>query len=74
MEDEWAVAARSRVRQDLGGESVEYPGRTALCPKGHARVVPTRFSRSMFPLRCHECGRDYVFREPLPPERERPRS
>jgi hypothetical protein len=61
---EWVVAARSRLQQQLGTESVEYPGRLATCPKGHVRALPSRFSRREFPLRCHTCRRDYTFREP----------
>jgi len=71
--EEWTLVARSRLRQELGGESFEYPGRTAICPRGHVRVLPTRFSRSEFPLRCHECGRDYQFREQTSPDVEGPR-
>lgn len=61
---EWLVAAASRLRHDVSGAAVEYPGRLATCPGGHVRVLPTRFSRSEFDLRCDACGRSYVFREP----------
>lgn len=64
MSEQWLVAAQSRLRQEIGGEAVEYPGRLATCPRGHVRVLPSRFSRSEFELRCHECRRSYVFREP----------
>jgi hypothetical protein len=61
---EWLVAAQSRLRQDVAGQTVEYPGRLATCPRGHVRVLPTRFSRAEFKLSCEECRRAYVFREP----------
>lgn len=62
---EWRIAAQSRLQQDVeSGEAIEYPGRLAACPKGHVRALPTRFSRREFPLRCHVCRRDYLFREP----------
>jgi hypothetical protein len=61
--EEWRVAAMSRLRQEVQGEALEYPGRLAACPHGHTREIPTRFSRSEFPLRCAECGRAYIFRE-----------
>ena len=64
MAEEWLIAAQSRLRQEVGGESVEYPGRLATCPRGHVRVLPTRFSKAEFELRCHECRRDYLFRDP----------
>jgi hypothetical protein len=63
QKNEWVVAARSRLRHAVDGTAVEYPGRLATCPKGHVRVLPTRFSRSEFELRCEECGRNYPFRE-----------
>ena len=62
-EAQWRIAAVSRLQQDIGGESVEYPGRLATCPKGHVRVLPTRFSKAEFELRCAECKRTYPFRE-----------
>jgi hypothetical protein len=64
MQKEWQVAARSRLQQEVGGESLDYPGRIALCPRGHARVIPTRFNRSEFELQCTECKCSYRFREP----------
>jgi hypothetical protein len=60
---EWQIAAVSRLQQDVGGQEVDYPGRMATCPRGHVRVLPTRFSRSEFELKCEECGRSYTFRE-----------
>jgi hypothetical protein len=59
----WIVAASSRLQNELGGASVEYPGRVATCPRGHVRVLPTRFSRAEFLLSCEHCGRSYLFRE-----------
>lgn len=59
----WTVAALSRLQHEVSGTSVEYPGRLATCPKGHVRVLPTRFSRTEFDLRCNECGRAYPFRD-----------
>jgi hypothetical protein len=61
---EWLVAAASRLRHDVNGALVEYPGRLATCPRGHVRALPTRFSRSEFELHCAACGRTYLFREP----------
>jgi len=63
MAEEWLVAARSRLKQAVGGEEVEYPGRLATCPRGHVRVLPSRFSQPEFELTCHECRRKYLFRE-----------
>ena len=61
---EWQVGAVARQRELRAGADMEYPGRVAVCPRGHARVLPSRFSRKEFDLRCHECGRSYLFREP----------
>jgi hypothetical protein len=61
-EAEWVVAARSRLRQQKEDAALEYPGVLARCPRGHVRALPSRFSRPEFPLRCHECRRDYLFR------------
>jgi hypothetical protein len=61
---DWVIAARSRLQQQIGGAELSYPGRLATCPRGHVRVLPTRFSRREFMLRCDECGRSYSFREP----------
>jgi hypothetical protein len=61
---EWVVAAVSRLQQEVAGAEVYYPGRLATCPRGHVRVLPTRFSRREFDLRCVECGCSYRFREP----------
>jgi hypothetical protein len=60
---EWTVAALSRLRSEVEGGSMEYPGRLATCPRGHVRTLPTRFSRAEFELRCDNCGRSYRFRE-----------
>ena len=62
-DQEWKIGAVSRLQQQVGGESLDYPGRIAVCPRGHARLIPTRFSRAEFELRCAECRRSYVFRE-----------
>ena len=62
-EAQWRVGAASRQVQAREGAELEYPGRTATCPRGHSRVLPTRFSRAEFQLRCHDCGRSYTFRE-----------
>lgn len=62
-EQEWKIGAVSRQQQQVGGESLDYPGRIAVCPRGHARMIPTRFSRVEFELRCEACRRSYVFRE-----------
>ena len=66
QQEEWKVAAVSRQRQELAGESLDYPGRLALCPRGHARLIPTRFSRAEFELHCAQCRRSYRFREAVP--------
>lgn len=60
---EWTVAAQSRVQQQLEDAALEYPALLATCPHGHVRALPTRFSRTEFPLRCHTCRRDYLFRD-----------
>jgi hypothetical protein len=60
---EWVIAALSRLQQQVGGTQVDYPGRLATCPRGHIRVLPSRFSRSEFELRCTECRTGYTFRE-----------
>lgn len=61
---EWVVAAQSRLQQQRGGAELDYPGRLATCPRGHVRILPTRFSRREFMLQCGECGCSYAFREP----------
>jgi hypothetical protein len=63
LKAEWRVAASSRLRSEVDGAEVEYPGRLATCPRGHVRPLPTRFSRAEFELRCELCGRSYLFRE-----------
>jgi hypothetical protein len=60
----WVIAAESRLQHAVEGATMEYPGRLATCPKGHIRVLPTRFSRDRFDLRCEECRRNYTFTEP----------
>jgi hypothetical protein len=62
-EGQWRIAAVSRLQEDKGGESIEYPGRLATCPRGHVRVLPTRFSKREFELKCGECKRNYLFVE-----------
>ena len=61
---EWRVGAVGRQHEDRAGTEVEYPGRPAMCPRGHVRMLPSRFSKKEFELRCHECKRAYLFREP----------
>lgn len=71
-EDVWRVAALSRLQHHVAGTAVEYPGRLATCPRGHVRVLPSRFSRTEFQLRCDQCGRSYRFTEgsdAVPPAR-----
>jgi hypothetical protein len=63
MDEEWTIAAQSRLTQQVGGAALEYPGLLATCPRGHVRALPTRFSRREFPLRCHACNREYLFRD-----------
>jgi hypothetical protein len=63
VDGKWTIAAQSRVTQQLGEAALEYPALLATCPQGHVRALPTRFSRRDFPLRCHACERDYLFRD-----------
>ena len=63
MEGEWTVGAQSRLKQQLDEAPLEYPALLASCPRGHVRPLPTRFSRREFPLKCHVCKRDYMFRD-----------
>jgi hypothetical protein len=55
----WSVQAISRVRDARDGQTVEYPARLAVCPRGHVRSLPTRFDRPVTELRCESCGRSY---------------
>jgi hypothetical protein len=59
----WTVMSAARLQQEMGGEAVDYPVRLAVCPKGHARSIPTRFSRAQFELKCPTCKRAYPFDE-----------
>jgi hypothetical protein len=55
----WSVQAVSRIRDARDGQTVEYPARLAVCPRGHVRSLPTRFDRPVAELRCEPCGRVY---------------
>ena len=57
-EREWRVQAR-RFQEDRDGQMLEYPGRVAICPRGHMRSIPTRFDQPVVQLRCAECGTSY---------------
>jgi hypothetical protein len=57
---EWRVQAISRVRDARDGQTVEYPARLAVCPRGHVRSLPTRFDRPVLELRCEGCNRSYA--------------
>ena len=59
-DDEWQVLSAGRITDERGGQNVEYPARTAECPYGHRRLIPTRFSGDKVELTCRECGRAYV--------------
>lgn len=63
MDGEWTIAAQSRLTHQVDNAALEYPALLATCPRGHVRTLPTRFSRREFPLRCHVCKRDYLFRD-----------
>lgn len=63
-DDEWQVLSAARVNDERGGQSVEYPARTAECPYGHRRVIPTRFAGDAVMLTCRECGRSYRLGSP----------
>ena len=56
---EWKVQAVSRIRDARDGQTVEYPARLAVCPIGHVRSLPTRFSQPVTSLRCEGCDRSY---------------
>jgi hypothetical protein len=58
-DDEWEIRAAARVALEREGQSLDYPSRTAECPAGHRRPIPTRFDRSVVELRCRECDRAY---------------
>jgi hypothetical protein len=55
----WSVQAISRIQDARDGQTVEYPARLAVCPRGHVRSLPTRFSRPVLSLRCEACDRSY---------------
>ncbi|HSJ26438.1 MAG TPA: hypothetical protein VK929_17290 [Longimicrobiales bacterium] len=59
---QWMIAAQSRLQQQVGGAELTYPGQLATCPRGHVRVLPTRFSQPEFMLWCDHCGRSYLYR------------
>ncbi len=56
---EWKVQAVSRMRDARDGQTIEYPARMAVCPLGHVRSLPTRFSQPVTSLRCESCNRAY---------------
>jgi hypothetical protein len=55
----WSVQAVSRLKDARDGQTVEYPARLAVCPRGHVRSLPTRFSQPVTALRCEACERSY---------------
>ena len=55
----WSVQAVSRIRDARDGQTIEYPARLAVCPRGHVRSLPTRFSSPITQLRCEACTRSY---------------
>ncbi|HEX6694749.1 MAG TPA: hypothetical protein VF035_08645 [Longimicrobiales bacterium] len=55
----WLVKAVSRMRDARDGQTIEYPARLAVCPRGHVRSIPTRFDRPVTALRCTACNRSY---------------
>ena len=55
----WQLKTSARLQDNLDGQTLEYPGRVVECPRGHARVIPTRFDRPIAELTCRECGRTY---------------
>jgi len=57
---QWLVQAVSRVRDARDGQTVEYPARLAVCPRGHVRSLPTRFDTPVTELRCTVCNRSYA--------------
>jgi hypothetical protein len=56
---EWSVRAAARVQDARDGQTIEYPARIAVCPRGHMRTLPTRFSQPVRSLRCETCNRSY---------------
>ena len=58
-DDEWELHSVSRVLQEREGQSIDYPGRLAECPRGHRRPIPSRFDADVVALRCRECGNVY---------------
>jgi hypothetical protein len=60
---EWQVLAAARQQESRDGQVLEYPGRTARCPRGHTRVIPSRFDRPVVELPCTACGRRYPLRQ-----------
>jgi hypothetical protein len=56
---EWRVQAVSRMRDARDGQTVEYPARLAVCPRGHVRSLPTRFDKPVEKLRCADCDTSY---------------
>jgi hypothetical protein len=55
----WRVQPVARIQDARDGQTVEYPARLAICPRGHTRSLPTRFDRPVTALRCEACGRSY---------------
>lgn len=60
---EWQVLAAARQQESRDGQVLEYPGRTARCPRGHLRLIPSRFDRPEVELTCTQCGRRYPLRQ-----------
>jgi hypothetical protein len=58
-DDEWEIRSASRMALDREGQTLEYPGRVAECPEGHARTIPSRFDRPEVSLTCPACRRQY---------------
>ncbi|MGH7507736.1 MAG: hypothetical protein ACRELX_18935 [Longimicrobiales bacterium] len=58
-DDEWEIHSLSRVQQEREGQSIDYPGRLAECPRGHRRRIPSRFDAAVVELRCRDCDRAY---------------
>jgi hypothetical protein len=58
-DDEWEIGSVSRVALEREGQSLDYPSRTAECPEGHRRPIPTRFDSTVVELRCRVCDRAY---------------
>lgn len=55
----WRAQPIARIQDARDGQTVEYPARLAVCPRGHTRSLPTRFDRPVTSLRCNDCARSY---------------